>query len=330
MIDVGKKWKIYKEQMSKINMEGNGVSIKKIQNIQISTFMRATKERNRLELDRVAKKLKELLKNENLSETAITITGSDGRLEKGFVSEAEIVIFARNELDPAIAGKIRSHGLDVEVKRIELDKLSFYEGNRSTVFPQRVYDSLVILGDSEIFLEAKRTLVAEWKTVRGVKEEIKRKKAEYKGTVRGEQQWKGRKLKNFDLDAGEAHYHTDEFGSKIRSFKNGPLRWVQFVIANSLISTVRSRGLEEGIEIVQNMPTPTDEKIEFLRAARVLDLDAGEAKELAEIYDYFLCLYHKSEAEAKKGNSITKFEPKEVRERITDLEKIIEGMGVIQ
>ncbi len=311
-------------------MDGTGAAMKKVQSVQIATFMRATKERNRLELERTARKLKELLKNENLSETAITITGSDGRLEKGFFSESEIVIFARNELDPAIAGKIKSHGLDVEIKRIELDILSFYEGNRNTVFPQRVYDSVVVLGDNQIFLEAKRVLVAEWKTVRGVKEEIKRKKAEYKGTIRGEQNWKGRKIKNFDLDAGEAHYHTDELGAKIRSFKNGPLRWVQFVIANSLISTVKARTLDEGIEILQNIPTPTDEKIEFLRAARVLDLEAGEAKELAEIYDYFLCLYHKSEAEAKKGNSMTKFEPKEVKERITDLEKIIEGMGVIQ
>lgn len=312
-------------------MDGNGTHMKKVNRVSVATVIQGTRERNKLELERMARKLKDLLREESLVETAIAITGSDARLEKGHFSESELIVFANQNGDTKSAEILRSHGFDVEIKIIGSETLSFYEGKRNTVFPQRVYDSVVLVGNPDVFVEAKRRLVSEWKEIRGIKEEIKRKKAEYRIALNGEQNWKGCKVRNYDLETGEAYYFDDtETGARIRSFKNGPLRFVQFAVTNSLISSIKARTTEAGVRIMEEIPTNTSDRIEFLRSVRVLDLEPAEARAMVEIYEHFLCAYHISEWESKKGRRTTAVDIVETRERIIELEKIIEGMGIIQ
>ncbi len=173
-------------------------------------------------------------------------------------------------------------------------------------------------------------MVIEWKEIARIKERMKKAKCDYKNALSGRQVWKGSPVTNFDLDKGVAYYFDDATsGANVRSFKHGPLRFVQFAIANSVISIGRAKPVSEAVNLLQNMPTPTDKRLEYLADRKLLSLSPVEIADVIDIYAYFLASYHDSEEKYRSGQTVTHFDRVEVSERLKALSKLLEGNLVV-
>ena len=304
-----------------------------------AAYSELTKDRNRFILDKLRDEIKDETAKRPPKKIAVLITGSDGRLEKGYWSKPEPIII-REKRDSEEAGRIKETLVKIRTRdpfmvakfefetktlldRDEIFAFAFCQRGRS--YPQRVWDSQVVFGSDEYLERAKDRVVEELKTKTGqrIKSDIKDKKGEFrKAMISGRQLRKGSTITNYNLETGESFFEDFE-GSEARSFKHGPLRFVQFCIVDIIVSAVREAELEQAKKFLKMLPTPTDEKMEYLYEAGKLRVESRVLEELKESYAYFLLGYHNSEREILQGTKVVPFDAKEARERIEFLTRTI-------
>ncbi len=112
-------------------------------------------------------------------------------------------------------------------------------------------------------------------------------------------------------------------GAVAESFKLGPLRYVQYSFAQSLL---RNIGLERIYEWM-NLPTNTVDRLLCLEGEKLTSLSEQEISEVADSYKFFIWLFHRSQhAFIQEHQTVTYFGANEVKERIRNLEAIL-GTG---
>lgn len=274
----------------------------------------------------------------------IAAIGSDGRLEKGEVSSLEVVFYHRNitcsvgtELTNQTKGLWREVYCPLlgdsgyEAKAIESDTISVAFGNMHAVYPSRVFDSAVVHGDPQILDEAKRRAVAEWNGKFGqkVRKILKERKRQSKRVMEtGTQEWKSTSIAHYNANCGKAFYndlYSENELIQVRSVKPGPLRFVQGTIEFAVVAIARKLKIEDAEKLVIELPTPTIEKIAYLGNLGMLSLTNEQVERVVDCYLSFLRLYHASESGYVEAETVVKFDPKEARERIEALSKILEG-----
>jgi len=77
--------------------------------------------------------------------------------------------------------------------------------------------------------------------------------------------------------------------------------------------------------MVIELPTPTIEKISYLAGLGMLSLTNEQVDRIIDCYLSFLRLYHASESGYVEAENIVKFDPKEAKERIESLSRMLEG-----
>jgi hypothetical protein len=268
---------------------------------------------------------------------AIATTGSDARLEKGPVSPIETVLFTLgrsgdNEMLCRLKDCIsRTETLslydqDIDVRDISKGRLSEMTVNKgqpnqfSLISPNRMLDVGLMFGNESIYRAARDTFFSELTSELGssIFEKVKDRTKEHRFvTSTGTQKYsRGELLKHFDLDNGLAYYNPQQ---KVWSFKQGPIRAIQYALVRDIIKYLRHGGNKN---LVSSLPSNTIEKLNLLEVDHLLALSHNQLSDLSDNYKYFLWAYHKSQNAYKCGLSQVDFDAVEVRERCKTVDAI--------
>ncbi len=241
---------------------------------------------------------------------------------EGIVSALRTI---RDETFTPLINDVKTETKDVDPHSIA--NMAYAFGSNRLIFPSRVLDSFILEGNPEVLLSAKAKLIAECAGPEGKRiiEHLRARRRRTKSSMlSGVQKWKGENLAHYNLKTGVAYFDNvskcGEEPVQLRSFKSGPLRYVQVSLEKDIIALIR--GLSSGdksrvaSKILANLPTPTVDKIEFLSDMGVLRLTRTDVLDLVDCYIAFLQLYHISEKSFKDGSTTSTFDIKEVTERI--------------
>lgn len=278
----------------------------------------------------------------NCQHISIVATGSDGRLEKGHMTSIELILLHKNTSQSTIRdlieilnqlkstyGELLINTDNIEDKSLHGEgEMSYAFRSRDRPFPQRLVDAVQIFGCDSLMAEAKVNLLREWlgRIGKSVKRSLLDKKKEYEYTMlTGKQMWCRTPIMNYDFETGEAYFYNIIDRVMVRSFKHGPLRFVQITLMNDIISLCRAIGrvnFDKAIDLLQKLPTPTVDKLRFLQDDGRLKFKYNELENVVDTYLYFLMLYHTSEDMARQGITTIKFDVEEARERARFLSRV--------
>lgn len=268
---------------------------------------------------------------------AIALTGSDARLEKGPVSLIEIILFGENHPNLSKACKklipyiSENRGKDVfqrdiEFKNIEKDKM--YETKVSDchdykikfISPNRFFDARPLFKKGRIYQQARKKFVNEMVSDEGTQilKKIKQRTKEHgRISVSGAQKYKGEELTHYSFEDCISFYDPKK---DIWSFKQGPLRTVQYALVRDSIKKIRT-GVNP--EEIFSLPKNTIEKLNRIEVEEMSPLSTMQMGDLSDCYKYFLHLYHISQSNYEnKLNKETMFDGKEARERAKSIEDL--------
>ena len=267
---------------------------------------------------------------------AVVTTGSDGRLEKGPFSPMEIRVYGEERDLEESLGLLRKYiseekGIKlfddyIETKDLSGCRMSYYDkvikGEEILlVSPNRFFDSEILFEKNGIYEKAFRNFVEELRGDKGrsIFGRVKAKSKEYRRvTTSGKQKYGGEILDHYDIEQGLAFYDPEQ---KLWSFKQGPLRLVQFSLVKDLIRKIRKDNSDKTPFF--NLPKNTIDRISRIEVEGRTSLSVGEIEDLSDCYKFFLHLYHKSQFHyAQNVSKLVEFDPKEVKERCETLERI--------
>jgi hypothetical protein len=277
----------------------------------------------------------------------IACAGSDGRLEKGYVSKVSLVLYhdgigphELGSVDAAIRAGMEGNGGPLfdeqtsEEKHVSAGCMSYAFGNRGLVYPSRVLDSYYMAGRQDLIRAAKAAMLAEWAGPEGrrINEYLRsRCRRAHQTMVSGIQIWKGQEVRHVDMNDGHADFYnttgSDGEEVQVRSFKPGALRYVQIMLERAAVLIGRrmlSDGRPDDAErVLAGMGTPTVEKLRFLSDESLIRLGREQAETVIDCYLAFLRLYHRSENAFHGGNTRVEFDAREARERVDALQRLL-------
>ena len=241
----------------------------------------------------------------------IVTTGSDGRKEKkgDHTSPLEVVVLVKRSLAiERISDELRVQCLSIindlgifggliEIKDLDLDKVAYCQD----YFPPSPWPTIVIdffpLGNAngELVNLSRELLFKEVVSSGGklIVESVKKRLKEYRQVTRtGQNSFKGNAVKHFDRESGELFYDQSS-AVKQGSVKYGPLRTIQMFLANKILQFMIEHSSDA--DFIQKIPGQTEAKIATLLDSGALNLNDVEAKELTQLYKYFLWCFYLSE-----------------------------------
>lgn len=265
---------------------------------------------------------------------SILTTGSDGRFEKGPVSEIELIILYNNHAKEHNYNKYIEHIIEIsnihhdgfiEFKNLEEDVMSKYENKSDRTFPSRIADSTYLFGQRRLHYEAKEKLLKEFRGSQGksIMERVKSRRKEFeKALLTGIQKFnKDNIIQHYDLTEGVSFYNSK---NKQYSFKTGPLRLVQYGLMQNIIKYSRAVDFDSAKFLLRNAPTNTAEKLFFFEAEGISNLSSDETIDLARSYEYFLWAYTAAQENFEFNNEVRmQFDEREVTERLKAIDKIM-------
>jgi len=268
---------------------------------------------------------------ENTDDFSIGTVGSDARFEKGPVSPIEVTLFTdgdskdivREQLEELVIGDDKRvfwgmiERKDISTDSMTVSNLYSVNGNRITLFsPNRTLDSKLLFGCQSIIDSAKDKLARELTSNEGkaIYGRIKDKVLEHKKTTRfGTQKFKGNLISHYNPEDGVAVYDPDTY---TESFKQGPLRFVQYLFVRDAIKTIREG--EESTKVLY-LPRNTVKKVDKLEVKGMLGISPSQASDLKDNYKFFLWAYHRSQEAYNIGQTKLQFDKKEINDRLNSL-----------
>lgn len=243
------------------------------------------------------------------NDVAIVVVGSDGKEERHPQSKTELVILYNSDLSiiphclstycelgtlPVLCCEIKAVGDTAEV-------LSFYRNSSSNIFPDRVLNSIVIWGNQNLHLKARRQVITEMvsddQIGKKIREEMRNQLSNYKQAL-----LKGRYRGLPIFDSGKQYYFESEDPKKLQlGFKMGPLRCVQRRLDLLTIEAWKKGMIKEND--LSNLPTNTYDKIDYFSSLQVIDVPF--ALQLKNAYLWFLREYHRAQEIFKNSDRIS-------------------------
>lgn len=133
---------------------------------------------------------------------------------------------------------------------------------------------------------------------------------------------------HYDLDSENVTVYYDQ-GNFQLSFKPGPLRAVQYRLAFVISRLCHAEGKD--LEFIMSYPYNTIDRLEFLHDSNVFSANRDVLNDVAEMYAFFLRMYHKSEVtwELDYGLKATTYDAqksKEIKEALRELLKALKDL----
>jgi hypothetical protein len=269
--------------------------------------------------------------NGDMAHLAVSATGSDARHEKGPASLIELLFFVddSHSHDQDVTHKLRSFADNTPDAHIWLDGLEIKDVRNDQLYkciiqndptseitlisPSRIFDARYLCGSEGIFQEAKHKLVGEILGEEGsrIADRVTDSARNHRHVAAtGQQRYKGMPKNHYDLESGIAVYDPEK---GLYSFKQGPLRAIQFSLVRDQI-----RALRNGADVsrIIKLPQNTVQKVNALQANDLMAVSPQEVRDLADNYKFFLWQYHKPQiAYTNGGNTEMGFDAREVKER---------------
>ena len=284
----------------------------------------------------ILRDIKEKIKldSENCSVCAV---GSDARLEKGPVSPIEIILFIDNykkcsELVKSLKEYVRvREGISLFEDGIELKNINTNEmykckmrTGRNTgleiLSPSRIFDASYMYGSLLTYEKAKLKFVSELLFEKGksIFRRTKNKvKTHSKVTLTGIQRYRGQEIMHYDLNEGIVFYDSE---NNIWSFKQGPLRTIQYALTRDFVRKIREK---KNFREILDLPKNTISRLNSLKENGNLELSDMQLRDLKDSYKYFLWKYHISQLNYRNRNkNFVEFDKSEVKERCKSISDI--------
>lgn len=250
----------------------------------------------------------------DLGNACLILVGSDGRLERHYQSRTEIVIIQRFKDQDTIQRLIdywgattfiRDFGVKMKNKVIYPDAkvlddqdvpISYAFGNPDTVYPDRIVNTTLIVGDSELYyMDRTRALVemtGNDQTSKRVRDHMKKQLREYRRALKTGT-FANRRIFECAGEQGMQIYDEDP-SNYAAGFKTSHLRTVQRKSNLLTVAAIRN-GMLDLSEAAFRLPPTTHHLIRFLAKRGLLPNpynDPAIRESLITAYSWFLQQYH--------------------------------------
>lgn len=264
---------------------------------------------------------------------ALMTTGSDARFEKGSGSPLEIIMCVVDDYNGDMARRRVASFLeqderedqyesidDMETKVLGKDKASKTIIRRGTkqeasfTSPNRVFDAYFLAGSHDLYGMLKQKLIREIQSPIGgdMLKDTREKVAQHKRfSSTGVQKYKGDGFQFYDVENGNLMYNPEK---GLYSFKQGPIRLIQYAITRDYIKSIRENPLTA--DRLLDLSTNTVSKLNDLEVEGMLAINPSQRLEITDCYKFFLWAYHVSQALHRQGTTLIHLDPKEVKDRI--------------
>jgi len=247
---------------------------------------------------------------------SLITVGSDGKKERHPQSKTEIVyVFEKQEMAPRaqdIAQIFRrttgntyfyetSEGQPMVVCLDQETPLSYAFNNSRLVYPDRVLNSVLVLGDENIHLKSRLKVLEEMIGPESgkIRREMRQQRNEYGKACRTATY---RAVSLFDPDTGVQYYDEDR-KSYALGFKTSFLRLMQRTLDLLVNDGIKKYGIN--IRQIKEMPTSTVDRIKYLQKIGWIESGNQEVAAAQESYLWFLREYHKAqEAYKNRGSGV--------------------------
>ncbi len=241
----------------------------------------------------------------------IILPGSDGKEERHAQSKTEVILLLEatrsetlDELQTRLAqlaaemSKQSAGGLPLwEVKIVDVVgrtlPLSSYQHNPSQIYPDRVLNARFLMGDEELYRQARRQVLQEI-TRPKVREEMAEQLRGYKKAIRTGF-FRGQQI--FSEERSEQYYSEDN-EQMCLGFKMAFLRAVQRKLDLLTAKLIREQKADVDY-LAENLPTNTADKIDFFIDNGFLEKSLGQR--LQKAYLWFLQQYHYAQETFSQG-----------------------------
>lgn len=181
----------------------------------------------------------------------------------------------------------------LDIKAIWKDSIILFENKHDLVFPTRIWDSIPIWWNAEIYNRLRymvsEEILADPKLCRYFVDRLSFHRKLLSSPV---VKFKWEPITHYDLERQLLHYNP---GARNEGIKYGPLRVVQYSLALALMRKIRDT--KTHLPFIEWLPTNILERIDFLVDNNLTNLSQTEAEDVKFIYAYFLKIYHQLQFE---------------------------------
>lgn len=228
------------------------------------------------------------------SNIALSLTGSDGRHEKSPRSLVELIVLNENSEDTSeIREKIQSYAStnehydpSVEFKDLSKNNVLFFYDDSSRVFPTRVLDAKLLLGNKDLFSQYKTKLVSDL-----IGPEGKRCLKRFDEKRRASRHELTRLEKRLSFDESSGLLFFDD--NRIKATKYSHLRPVQYKLAADLFKGVRKGNVTA--EYLETFPKRTINRLAHLYFGDRLNISSMQLSDISSAYSQSLYWFHLAE-----------------------------------
>lgn len=258
----------------------------------------------------------------------LSTTWSDGRFENkahpGVKSNFELQLITSSNHESEKVNSLITQMRDlvgfnlenIEHKRLWEDQLCAYKNNQDLIFPTRMFDSVAFFDPSSI-----RSELLKWVSQEIIADKRLTKKMldRYHFHTRIMASWKDKyhweTYNSYNVESWEFYYNPEW---NLYSVKNGPLRYVQYMLAVALMRYIHDS--KSHPDFVEKLPTNIIERLQFIKDSSLTIKTHEEIDRMIEIYEFFLHIYHEMQYRHFSEN-ITDFiiEDRDVLKDIRDM-----------
>ena len=235
----------------------------------------------------------------------------------------------RSSIEQEFPGMLYPYNITINAKLHDENKMpnivsSKGRGPKVDPFPSML-EAVSLYDPSEVLERTRGSLIDKLRTPIG---RVSRRKQNglfnkaRETTMTGQGSYKKQRVPHVDYEAGVSFFSKNDEGIRQESFKQGPLRLVQFRLSRDFVAYARDN---EGIEMrISDMPANVSDRLFYIRDSGMAS-PSLDAESISDHYQYFLHQqYISAENYHNKGLIETEFDRAEVGKRAQDLIRLTE------
>lgn len=206
-----------------------------------------------------------------------------------------------------------------ESKVVWKDSLTLFNNNSILVFPTRIWDSIPIWWNMEIYQNLRQLVSIEIIENPKMTSYFSKRLWTHKRALKSwKSYFKDHTATLYDLDKKTIFYDPDNMNEGVKYW---PLRVIQYSLALALMRKIKN--IWSHPDFVDILPTNIIERLDFILDSNITKMSKNEIEDLKYIYSYFLKIYHDllysySSLKSTKYN-ISKDDAKDMKEMLTYL-----------
>lgn len=189
----------------------------------------------------------------------------------------------------------------IEKKSVWRDSITLFQNDSSLVFPTRIWDSMPIWWNLELYSSLRRMVSEEIVASSKLANYFTRRLWVHKRAVKSwKSNFKWQESILFDLQAKVLHYDPENMNEWVKYW---PLRVIQYSLALALMRKIRN--LWKHADFIEVLPPNIVDRLDFLLDEKMTLMSKEEIENIKYIYSYFLKIYHQLQFDFSFSESTT-------------------------